>query len=667
MRFDQMRRLSFLGVLFILGCCDYTFGQGKIVLIGGGSEDENGWSKAPYQWAVDQSANKKVAVISYATETEFIPEYFKSLGATQADNIRINSRAQAELMYDSLMKYDVFFFKGGDQSFYYKYFKQTKVVDAINDKFDEGGVIAGTSAGMAILSGVIFTAERESVYPDEALSDFNATSITLANDFSQLLPGFIVDSHFTERGRVGRLLAFIANWNFNHDEFLSGIGVDDRTALCIDETNKAFVFGTGSVSFYRTNAMTSFQDEKPVADSVAAIQLLHGHSIQLPELTILNGPDDQINPPNERNIGTYTVLLSGSDPIASNGFFLNEFIQHGSMEDSIVVVTAQSKGTNYISKLQQEQLSFIVVETKASNNSDEQRELRDAIRKSKKVLFVDNDDNTLFNFLEGGKTGLLIREHIRRNNILSGFVGEDSRYAGPVFVTNHLSNAYAAYYGDLIYKTGLNLLSSSVIMSDTYAASTSDYYENTTAAISYAMVKNSLRYGIYLNRGSYLKFDQENLRNYFHGRGDHSTMMLINTGSNTDFASVPVNSAGDIRNYVGFTQMHYALFNGPKRVDAGITTRSQDAPYEYEIILAEEEGVAELVLYPNPTNGLLYYNREFSNVRESELTDVLGNVNRIQTDRPNKCIDLSSFPDGIYFLRVPANRKSQFQKIVIRH
>lgn len=43
------------------------YAQGKIVLVGGGSESDASyaWSNAPYQWAIDESANKKVAVISY--------------------------------------------------------------------------------------------------------------------------------------------------------------------------------------------------------------------------------------------------------------------------------------------------------------------------------------------------------------------------------------------------------------------------------------------------------------------------------------------------------------------------------------------------------------------------------------------------------------------------
>lgn len=232
--------------------------QGKLMLVGGGGETEGGWSNAPYQWAVDHSQNKKVAVISYSTEDNWIPDYFKSLGAVAADNIKIDSRALADQQttYDLLMQYDVFFFKGGDQSYYYNYFKDTKTEQAIVDKFNAGGVMSGTSAGMAILSGVIFTAQNGSVYPSDALTNINDSDITLANDFLPFLPGIIVDTHFTERGRGSRLLAFMANWFIHHNEIVIGIGVDDRTALCIDENNLATVYGTGSVSIYQAESFS---------------------------------------------------------------------------------------------------------------------------------------------------------------------------------------------------------------------------------------------------------------------------------------------------------------------------------------------------------------------------------------------------------------------------
>ena len=52
--------------------------SGKLLIVGGGSENRNAWSDAPYQWAIEKSENKKVAIISYdpGTDPSWLPEYF---------------------------------------------------------------------------------------------------------------------------------------------------------------------------------------------------------------------------------------------------------------------------------------------------------------------------------------------------------------------------------------------------------------------------------------------------------------------------------------------------------------------------------------------------------------------------------------------------------------
>jgi cyanophycinase len=644
--------------------------QGKIVLVGGGSEEEGGWSDLPYRWAVEQSSNKKVAVISYSPETDFIPNYFKSLGAEEADNIRINSRSQADelLMYDSLMKYDVFFFKGGDQSYYYKYFRNTRTAQAIADKFAQGGVMSGTSAGMAILSGVVFTAEKSSVYPDEAMTDFKSGNITLANDLTPLLPGFIADSHFTERGRVGRMFAFLANWHFKTGEWISGIGVDDRTALCLDASDQGFVFGTGSVSFYSTNSIEAHQDEKPVADSIAAIQLLHGHSIQLPNLAIIDGPVKSLEPINERKTGTYTILLSGSESLDSNKDFLNTFVNHGAADDSVVVITRSSGAKPFIAELVSRGVKHLVVETKAENNDDAHFELRNKIRTSKKILFVDNDDASIFSFLNGGKTGSLIRSHLFRNGILTGFVGQDSRYAGKVFVTNHLAGPYHAYYGDLIFSKGFGLLRSSVVMPDTWTANTTDFYENTTASVTYAMVSDTLRYGIYLNRNTWLKFAEEAMTNYFESNGDYSTVILVNNGTQVQSASQPVNTQGDVRDYVGFVSMKYVLLNGARKLSAGLTVSSTDPNYEYEMVVTGLERPLddEMKLYPNPSTGIFNIVSSKSLAVTITVVDRLGRMVWNGVLPPAQNLNLSFLSNGLYHVKLSAGGALFKRSVVIQ-
>lgn len=70
-------------------------------------------------------------------------------------------------------------------------------------------------------------------------------SLTLESDFLHfdLMRGVITDSHFSPRGRLGRLITFVARTSAeNKIEHMLGIGVDEKTALCVESSGMARVF-----------------------------------------------------------------------------------------------------------------------------------------------------------------------------------------------------------------------------------------------------------------------------------------------------------------------------------------------------------------------------------------------------------------------------------------
>lgn len=648
--------------------------QGKLVLVGGGSEAEGGWSDAPYQWIVDHADNKRVAVISYSDEDNWIPDYFISLGANTATNIKINSRTVADLQqtYDNLMTYDAFFFKGGDQSVYYTLLKNTKTMQAAIDKFDAGGVISGTSAGMAILSGIIYTAEKGSAYPDATLANIYDRNVTLADDLFSFLPGFLADSHFTERGRVGRLLPFMTRWYLDHHESAKGIGVDDRTALCIDADQKAQVFGTGTVSFYSSPSFSIVKGEQPVADSIHAIQLLHGHRIDLSTLQILEGPSDFIAPHPADETGNYVVAASGSGDVARNTELLSFLVnENGNPTDTVVVVTAPGRGKTFAQKVKDLGGNAMLVETSVALNDIGQIDVRNAIRRSGKVLFAENDDDLLFSFLNGGPTGSLLRSHLHRNGMVTAFAGEDSRYAGRSFTTNHRTDKYAAYYGRLTYRKGLSLLPSSVIMPNTFDANTTDYYENTTAAVSYALLADSARYGIYLNSGNYFRFYQQDGRNHFRAVGDQSVLILMSNGTHGALASQPVSDGGPARDYAGFASMRYVLLNGALILDAGVPFVANDETYEFEtaVVAVEHEiDQSSLHVFPNPSRDgtfVLSGNLRIPQQLKFTVSDLTGRTLKThEVVSQDNVVDITDLADGVYLLRVNNGKETSCIKLV---
>lgn len=644
--------------------------QGKLVLVGGGSEAANSWSDEPYAWIVNQAPNKKVAVISYTDEDNWIPDYFKSLGAVAADNIKLDSRSKADLQstYDLLTQYDAFFFKGGDQSYYYNYFRDTKTEQAMVEKFNSGGVMSGTSAGMAILSGVIYAALNNSVYPDEALQNFKDSDITLRDDFLPFLPGIIADTHFTERGRGARLLAFMANWYATSGVLLTGVGVDDRTALCVDEDYVGHVYGTGTVSIYNAGNFRVSNGDNMMSDSVHVTQLLYGNAINLQTLEILEGPEEMVIPELSSEAGNYEVILSGSEGLSSNEALLNYFIlEAGTPTDSVLVITSPGNGQAFIEEIKSLGVEPVVVELTDDDNAVSRTRLRNHIRKTKKVLFVENDDDALFDFLDNGPTGQLIYSHIRRNGMINAFVGEDSRYAGKTFVTNHLADALAAYYGELEFRQGLSLLQTTSVMSNTYDEFTADFYENTTAAIPYAMISEKLHYGIYLNRNSYVNFSQQAGINVLKSEGEFTTIIAVNSGTPARLAFKPVNAQGDIRNYAGFSEMKYVLLNGTEQLFAGIAQPSADEPYVPEVVTAtQEDEVLSLKVFPNPSRNGIFQVRISPMAFPTTMTvsDTVGKILQNTAVGENDVVDLSSCAPGMYYLTVVSGEKKYTLKLI---
>jgi len=119
-------------------------------------------------------------------------------------------------------------FSGGDQSKLTKVYAGTKVLEAIKKRYADGAVIGGTSAGAAVMSDVMITGGT-----DEA---------TTAEGFG-LLPGTVVDQHFTQRKRQKRLAGVLAK-----NPKALGIGIDESTAVVVSG-GTAKVLGDGRVQF----------------------------------------------------------------------------------------------------------------------------------------------------------------------------------------------------------------------------------------------------------------------------------------------------------------------------------------------------------------------------------------------------------------------------------
>lgn len=141
---------------------------------------------------------------------------------------------------------------GGDQSRYVASWKASAALEAMNEAARRGVPFGGNSAGLAVLGQFVYSAMHEhSLSAEEALGDPYNEWMTLEIQFLRLpgMEGVITESHFSERRREGRLIAFMARLLQDGAvarSRLLGVGVDENTCLVIDASGRALVYGPGS-------------------------------------------------------------------------------------------------------------------------------------------------------------------------------------------------------------------------------------------------------------------------------------------------------------------------------------------------------------------------------------------------------------------------------------
>ena len=140
-------------------------------------------------------------------------------------------------------------FGGGDQNRLAGVLRGTRVEAAIADRYREGAVIGGTSAGAAVLSAVMITGSERR--PGGARRDTTLEWVTIDRDnvvtdsgFA-LLRGAIVDQHFIRRRRHNRLISLV----LEREPHL-GVGIDESTALVVHPDGRWTVEGASVAVIY---------------------------------------------------------------------------------------------------------------------------------------------------------------------------------------------------------------------------------------------------------------------------------------------------------------------------------------------------------------------------------------------------------------------------------
>jgi cyanophycinase len=215
--------------------------RGWIVPIGGAEEKEN--SPVILQRFVRLAGGDGADIVVIPTASQLretgarYERIFGELGAGRVEAMDFDSRRDAEEpgRLERLKRATGVFFTGGNQLRLTTLLGGTPVAKAVRVLNAAGVPVAGTSAGAAFLSEHMIAFGEEGSTP-------RAGSVRLAPGLG-LTNRFLIDQHFRQRDRLGRLLAALA---FN--PFAVGIGLDEDTAAFIAPDNTVHVEGSGGIT-----------------------------------------------------------------------------------------------------------------------------------------------------------------------------------------------------------------------------------------------------------------------------------------------------------------------------------------------------------------------------------------------------------------------------------
>jgi cyanophycinase len=232
--------------------------KGKLVIIGG-SVDRGSFSESPddlkrnlkffekgiLKRITTESVKNNLSKFEIITTASSIPdevgdEYVKAFAQLNVLNvgvlnIKTRDEANSTENLERLKNADVVMFTGGDQLRLTSIFGGTAFHHLLLDKYqDQDFIISGTSAGAAASS-------NNMIYQGSSQEALLKGEVKITGGLG-FINNVIIDTHFVQRGRIGRLLYACASNPIN-----LGIGLGEDTGLLIKDGNSMEAIGSGLV------------------------------------------------------------------------------------------------------------------------------------------------------------------------------------------------------------------------------------------------------------------------------------------------------------------------------------------------------------------------------------------------------------------------------------
>jgi len=201
--------------------------QGKLLIIGG-AEDKEGDCKILREFLRCAGGTKAHIVIMTAATSlpgEVGDNYIRVFERLGAEDVRVVDTqtpedANSPEYLEAIEQATGIFFTGGDQARIISCLKDTKLDAAMHKRYSEGVIIGGTSAGAAMMPDMMIIEGDSETNP--------RVDVVAMGPGMGFLPGVVIDQHFAQRGRLGRLVTALLL-----QPAVLGFGIDENTAILV--------------------------------------------------------------------------------------------------------------------------------------------------------------------------------------------------------------------------------------------------------------------------------------------------------------------------------------------------------------------------------------------------------------------------------------------------
>ncbi len=213
--------------------------NGNLLIIGGAEDKQKECKILKHFYNEAGGRDSRLCIITAASSSaeqsgQIYESLFKRFGCQDLEIINILKRddANSPLIADKIIRSTGVFFTGGDQLRITAMLGGTRLGQELQHLYERKVMIAGTSAGASVMSDTMIIGGQGDTPGEDP--------IQMAPGLS-LLKGVIIDQHFAQRGRIGRLMTAVAL-----NPYAIGVGIDEDTSIHVKSDGKLSVIGRGT-------------------------------------------------------------------------------------------------------------------------------------------------------------------------------------------------------------------------------------------------------------------------------------------------------------------------------------------------------------------------------------------------------------------------------------